>query len=755
MKSWCLLSVVAALTANVTMALGQDAPQNADTQSPPTLETVVVTAEKRTEPVQQVPVALTVVDSSQLARQNITTLGDLQGAVPELSTDGGLEIRGIGTQGFSRSAEQAVSVVLDGVAMGRAPINEIFDVSNVQVLDGPQGMLFGKNASAGVINIVTNAPDPTKFEAIAHTDIGSSRDYLISQAVVNLPLSGDAALRISGHHDQSGDTYYNNYLHKAAFSDSSGARARFLWRPTDRLTINLIGDYDREWDNGIAATDGAVSFALPGSPLATTLAACGIVPGQNNNRTCTNTPAPGANAPTQIYGASAQIDYDLGGDYTLTSITALRQATIGSFSDTGPGADSDYVPSNVLDTNLSPEWQGVLSQELRLTSPADAKLAYVAGLYYFDQRSHAVVNQAGGLGVLPPPLEIGRYWDFDISQPSVAAFGQATYSLTDRLQIIAGGRETHDSLTDFANYTSLPGYIAFPGFTPILMTDATAKTNNFSWKLGVKYEVAPSLMTYFTATRGYKGPMANDQAPGATQLIIRPEIPMDYELGAKTSVLDDNLALDFALFHDHVNNFQTTVYVPPTASNPIPGFAQGNAPYVLSEGAQLNFFGKLSGNLSVNGGVTYDEARYSSNFMVACKQGSATGCVTTAAGQLIYAPLWKIVVSPQYTHDLWSGFEGYVQADVNYRSSINYSSTPDPMTVGPGAAIFGGRIGFRPADGHWGFAIFARNLFDKRVPTLISPDALSGFDGGLNGDYVREFDINSYRIIGVTLDARW
>src|SRR5580698_3184321 len=154
------------------------------------IETVTVTAERRAENLQTVPITMTVVTKEQMDSQNIVTTSDLVRAVPSLtvSDEGVYQIRSIGTEGFGRSAEQSVSVVMDGVVLGRGLTNQMYDLDHVEVLSGPQGTLFGKNATAGVVNIVTQAPVIGQFEGLGHIDVGN-QDYVHSYAVANIPIN--------------------------------------------------------------------------------------------------------------------------------------------------------------------------------------------------------------------------------------------------------------------------------------------------------------------------------------------------------------------------------------------------------------------------------------------------------------------------------------------------------------------------------------------------------------------------------------
>lgn len=723
---------------------------------------IVVTATKREERLLDVPISVNVVGTAQLERQNITNIADLSRAVPALGA--GSSVRGVSTNGFTRSSEAAVSVVLDGVVLGRAAPSNLFDLERVEVLSGPQGMLFGKNASAGVINIVTKAPDPKAFQAIAHADLGDYR-YQRERLTLNVPLADNAAVRVGLHHEQQGGYVTNVRTGRENRNYSYGARARLLWEPTDGLTFNLIGDVDKGGDNGVAGR----TFAVVGTPaLAARLAACGIVARLDNDRHCAEGETK-ITARTLAYGFSAQIDYELPHNYVLTSITANRWRETGDFNYKGLGGDTDGLNVDILSTNLTPSNVKTFSQEFRLASPVDQTVSFVSGLYASRTRTKDQIFQAGGLGLLPPPLRFGRVSQIDIYQRSYAAFGQAKIHATDKLSFIIGGRYTDEVVEDNSlNLTPLTnpplstfGVMFLP---PLLIADVhqRVKTDNFSWRLGVQYQWSPTLMTYFTAARGYKGPAVNDAAsPPLVQPIIRPEIPMNYELGLKGSFFGGRMAITATLFNNKVKDFQTAVFVSPTATNPVPGFAQGNAPFIRTRGFDINVFGRPLPGLSLNAGIIYNRAKYASNFLVSCNTQQVRGVgtcsaqgTTQAVSQLVGTPKWRVLLNGEYATDLEPNLTGFVQSDLVYESPQFYSVTPDPNLQTGSHWLLGGRVGIRKKDSAWGLSLFVRNLLDKAYPVVFA-DALTNFNGGGGKSYATGPSLDWHRSFGVTFDVRF
>ena len=739
-------------TAAYAQSDGASAPQ-AEAGSDDSI--IIVTAQKRAESIIEVPVSVNAVGSEQLDRQRVYNLNDLSRSVPSISSGGA--IRGIATSGAARSSAGAVAILLDGVdlgppTVGSPQISNLFDVERVEVLSGPQGTLFGTTASAGVINVVTKAPNPDKFEAIGRVEV-AEYGFHREQLTLNVPLASNMAVRISGHNDENRGIVRNTISGERPKGYDRGVRGRLLWEPSDDLKINLIADYNRGGGNGLRD----IAYAIAPTPaLQARLAQCGIVASLDNRENC-----PRGNSPITArdikYGFSGQVDLSLG-DHTLTSITAYRRHKIGDMGYNGPGGDSDFLSENILDTNLTAEDLQTFSQEIRLTSPSNQPLEYVVGLYYFDKNQKDSVIQAGLLGLppailpllgIPPLTAIGRVTLLDIDQRAYAVFGQATYHVTDQFSLIAGGRYTNDKVSDvsvsltpattptLASY----GYAFNPAFF-LAPVNQQVKVNNFSWKLGARYEFSRDTMAYFTATRGYKGPAVNDQAsPPIALPIIRPEIPMAYELGFKSAFLDNKMLVTLALFHNKVKGFQTSVYVPPSATSPQGSFATGNAPYIKSYGIDLNVTARPTDELTLVAGLLYNRGKYASSFLVACNQSQTPGSgdcsaagLTSPVSQLAGVPKWRLLLNGEYAKEVASGLALFVQADATYEGKRFAGTTPDPMLDISDDVLMNARIGVRDPDRSWSASVFVKNLLSTNYSRL-SGDPLGGFNGGAGQSY--------------------
>ena len=332
------------------------------------------------------PISITVANQAQLERQQVNTVNDLNRIAPSLeiqaapgqNTGGGGYIRGIGTQTFGAGSVASVGLVVDQVSQGNANIGDLFDIARVEVLKGPQGTLFGLTTSAGVINITTNAPDPTGFSARVRTELsnegtaGSKFGNQIVQGLVNIPLSADAAIRISGVGNFRQGPSRNALTGDYNDINRYGGRARLLWQPTDALTFNLIGD----WTKSVARNGGDFfTFVKTGGPglvfgqipddagITARLASCGVTVGEGNRNYCTNQRF---TERTYNFGGSFQVDYDAG-PLTLTNITSYRVNR-----DKGFGAATNVfradplvlqVQNGAIDRNLT-----LFTNEFRVTS---------------------------------------------------------------------------------------------------------------------------------------------------------------------------------------------------------------------------------------------------------------------------------------------------------------------------------------------------------------------------------------------------
>lgn len=760
--------IAAALTTTSLMALvspaaAQQAPSPAEQGSTDqaaeadsgAMSDIIVTAQRRQENVTKVPISITVANQAQLERQQVNTVNDLNRIAPSLeiqaapgqNTGGGGTIRGIGTQTFSAGAVASVGVVVDQVSQGNANISDLFDVARVEVLKGPQGTLFGLTTSAGVINISTNAPDPTHFSARLRTELssagfaGSQFGNQIIQGLVNVPLSENAALRVSGLANLRQGVNRNALTGRLNDSNRYGGRARFLWKPTADLTVNLIGDYSESHFNGAGDFFTFVKTGGPGpflggagfDPLGITarLASCGVTPGEGNRNYCTNQSVVGRSS---NYGGSGQVDYDAG-PFTLTSITAYRESR-----ERGAGAAGNVFRADPLELqvnngdvhrNLS-----LFTQEFRAASPADQFLEYTVGAFYSRQKQTRTPETLS-VTLIPAPgvaIPIVRSLGANdsIVDESLAVFGQGTIHLTPELRLIAGGRYTSAKLSlDRYNF-DVP---ASPNQAQRLSSAVV------SYRFGAQYNLTPATMVYATVSRGFKGGQIATPSAPLTPYVVRPEIPMVYEGGLKTTLFGGWVA-DINIFYQKIRDFQAQQCT--VDANAVISCVQTNIDGVKSRGAEINFFGRPFDGMSLNTGFIYAKATYPTGFL-------GTDGTNLGGTQLAYAPKYKFTLSGEYEHALTGDFKGFIAADTVWKSRLRYEANSRIETTFRPHWMTGGRIGVRTEDDRFQVAIFARNLFDVHEPSLLQSDF--PYNGTANIGAI--YGPQSFRQVGLSLDGKF
>ena len=745
---WCGSSVLT-LFGPYTIAVAQQS--GAANEAP--LAEIVVTAEKRAERLQDVPVAITVVTGQQLEDQHIYSIADLARTTPALEMvqafggpGGGGQIRGIGTNSFSPTAEGAVGIVVDGVPQGNVNITNLFDLQQVEVLKGPQGTLFGLTSSAGVINMSTAAPDPTKFMVSAHVDysddgrFGSNFGEETERVVLNAPLSSTAAVRLAISDDRTKGVQVNNFTGTPNVATEWGGRVRFLYQPVDEFEMNIIADYDRRGQN---YSDPQFNYISANPGLTAQLAACGITPSFSNQARCWSN---ANDTNSRNYGASAQFDYHLG-FATLTSITGYRKLITAPSDFDAQGLSSD-IPQifNVGQTGSGRQ----VSQELRIASSGQQKIDYVAGFFYSNYSAETGFAPGGGfnVGIFPFP---GVFIPFvhtatttSTSNKSEAVFGQMTYHVTDQLGLIGGLRYTHQELAAFSSPNQL----------------GSLDENNVSGRVGLQYKISTDLSSYFTVVRGYKGPQVTPAAEGTPQTVIGAEIPTAFELGIKGSVLDRRLGWDSDIFYSRVHDYQGQA----CSLNPVGALAcvGQSVPQVTTKGFELNAYGQIAPGLSITAGYIYDVAKYPGGYTGYDPNNLVGGTTDLSNQQIVGVPKNKVSLSALYDFPLAAAVHAFVNADTVYKSAMRLGPTADPRFVYPGNWNTGLRIGLKSPTDTWSAALFARNLGQDHEPVVlfggpsftppgVNPAVPFGAVNGVSGWQT----VNSLRQVGITLEAKF
>ena len=765
MRIGVLATTVGVMVGVANGAYGADSSTEAVTR----LQTVTVTAERRKEDVQTVPVAMSVVSGDTLKQLNIYDPAQLPLLSPSLQLEGGNDsvgaayysVRGIGTALSTDAGESSVGVMINGVAMSRPDMGivQYFDIDRVEVLRGPQGFLFGENASAGLINITTVPPKVGSYESLAHAEYGGTTaagggKEFNGQVAQNIPIGDKQALRIDGFCTTNPGVIRNILPGNDSNlgEKEGGARVEYLWQPNDRLDIYAIGDYAAESGLGVAAQSWGI--VRPGGFVQPLNLAAGI------NATLTNTDvaADGKDdAHFRAGGAQLQVAYHLDGGLDLTNIAAWRTFR-QSIS-----ADLDFLPENEFNTNTQSRTEKQFSDELRLSSPSTGLVTYQAGLYYLTARYSQYRNLSGRLeGAVPtlPPGDMSVFGGVDLESlpaSNYAVYGQGAAHVTDRLRVIAGGRYTYDEISNTAQ--SLCNGVLVCLFNQILPYQHVSDTN-FSWRAGLQYDISSGSMAYFTFARGYKGPAINDSNQATKPL--RPEIPTSLEFGLKSTLLDHRLIVDADVFHTDFRDYQATAFDRVTFARVL-----ANAGKLRTEGAELDLRAMPASGLTLTAGLMYDDAYYVSFQGQPCyplepsgtgrNRCDASGNSDASGNRLEDAPAWSGSVTGSYVHPISSSYFGFIRADYHYRSKVNFSADGDPNTVEPGYGILGMSFGVSPSSGSWQLSVFARNLADRRFLSykFLNPWVNFVGDNALGGDYWNSFGVDSFRTVGVALDLHF
>jgi iron complex outermembrane recepter protein len=740
----------------------QNAPQNPSTSSANGgFGEIVVYAQRKAENLQKVPVAVTVVSGDELAQRKMNDLTQITLAAPsfQVTTDNAFTLRGIGSQIWVAQVDSSVGVSVDDVSLG-VPLfmsNGIFDdVAQIAVLDGPQGLLFGRNASAGLLQIVSNRP------VIGKTSGDISFEYddrdkdpgghlgLVGKATLNLPVSSNSALRINllGSIQNPVVDYTVNTSPNAQLNQTRLAgKAKYLWEPSKDTSLYIIADYSRErgtggiWDRSYRTDSGTTSgtWSGPGDALE------GCTAGPNN--LCAGVDGPNYRS-VDTYGISANFTQKLNPSLTLSNIAAWRQYNLSL------ALDVDYTAINAIDLNESHQVYRQFSDELRL-SYKNGKLDGQVGVYWFNSvnDSQSMLGMTAGGPLVQSSYYLGGDVAAHNTDASIAAFGQFNYHVTDAWRLIFGARETHDSVGMASNEEALATYtIAVDG--PTGRYAYRQSVSNFSYKLGTQYDLTPGTMLYVTWSTGYKGPaeLANVQGVTSTGALISPyiapETVTDLEGGIKAYFFDRRLRFNLGAFIEKFKNFQTQTFN--AAADTI---IYANAGGAKSTGVTLDSSAKLTNNFTINWNALYTHAKFT-DFLTSCYPGqtAAQGCnlttnVMQAAGLAPpTAARFTSTLEGVYTVPLGDNTLT-LEANWYHRSSINYSPNGDPLTEQGPVNTLGANITF-----HYGAnttaSIFCKNCTNQLVPTYMSREPIEN-------TVVQSWGYDSVRTIGVSFNQKF
>ncbi len=751
------------------------------------IEEIVVTATKREENVQDVPVAVSVLSSETIEGSHAVGFEGLQALIPSVSFRKGnttrnstVVVRGIGTISFSTAAEPSVATVVDGVVLGRSgqAFGDLYDIERLEVLRGPQGTLFGKNASAGVVNITTKRPGD-EFEGTIDMSFFQDNETRVKARVAG-PLGDDARGSLTLFKGEF-DGYLRNVFTNERTSgyDREGYRAMLEYDPTDAIRLLFIAeDYDAN-DDCCADIEGLPSGRNPASEAAPN--SQGIVNGVADidldqrlidhdliNLTLDSTTA-----------YSVQVEADIN-DLTLTSITARRtwnntEIREGDF--TSIAGDSDQpvfgVPFQLHDVGPQ-EWRQ-FSQELRLASPGGEAFNWQVGLFYWNidsernfTRDASCQNNGGqNQDILDANVDIGLTCNandivsatafFDTEFNNYALFGEGTYDFTDQFRLIFGLRFTEDEVSFNHNRRNNDPFgrqgvgvrPAEPNsqFSPEsggYDSNFQGKTDesNTSGKIGIQWSTESLGMFYGTYAQGYKGPAFNTfYNMGSNDVFpIGAEESDAIELGWKYTA--DTFLFNLSVFQTDIENFQANNF---DTSTGVTITRLTNAGDVSTEGIEVDLLWQPTEYLQIGGGFASIDAEIDE---FNCPVEPTTGlpppsCSTRSGLDVPFSPDLKYSFYGQWTYPL-NNMDliingSYVYTDEQQSLLPGNDGSFNPAALLPDYSILNLSAGLSFAEDRLRITLIGKNLTDESFVTTYSGD---GFRYQLPRDADRYFGIN-------------
>lgn len=743
----CSLAVMALAPMGAAAWAQSPAPAAPPPPSMPDGADIVVTAQKRSENIQKVPVAVSVLSPAAIGASGAQNLQDLAKASSSLTitpesqpANTSIILRGVGTFAFSVAVEPAVAVIVDDVPQAyqaQALTSDLGDVERVEVLRGPQSTLFGKSASAGVINVVTKGPSNT-FTISGQATATTDQEYRTAITVAG-PITPTLAYRVTG----ATSTYAGNTTNLTTGQKINGLTNSTLkgvlrWDVSEALQLTGGVNYNRVKANCCSATYIALdpNGKLLGTPYTGAQVTAGEAVNQSNNTVRLDSPL---FANSQFLQEFGKIGYTFGSGLSLLSVTSHQLFKLYS------GVDNDFSDVPVATANnggvTAPNYIQTVdqraetwTQELRLTSPDTGPFKYVTGLYFqsFDGGAHF---RRG------PTYNIGNYDAYAWSK-NYAAFGQATWDFMTGSRVIAGLRVNRETI----------GYQFFKNTTNQVFgrgDSATAVTGKF----GLQHDLARDVMVFATYVRGYKG-QAYDLTSALNPTIaanfpIKAEHSNDYEIGLRSQFLDRRITLNLTGFWTDYSNFQAQGLLPDIALTPV----LANVGSVRTRGVELESSARVTQALRLNAGISFTDAKITNYPNGACYPGqtAALGCVGNAQNEngisLPNAPRWKMDLGGEYRLAV-GDLKAAVTAHYTWQTKVNYTLTGDPSTVqgAYGIANIGFSLGAK--DDRFKVTAFINNLFDQQYYSRIDNRAgLWGNATAVAGYLPRDF----HRYAGVTL----
>ncbi|MEZ5498671.1 MAG: TonB-dependent receptor [Steroidobacteraceae bacterium] len=766
------------LAGAATGALAQD----------PTIEEVLVTAQKREQSAQDVPISLQAISSAQLESNKVDDIYDLQAVAPSLQITAvdppgqgtAFALRGLGNSVFNMGFDPAVATFVDGVYRSRSGLvasTDFLDLERIEVLKGPQGTLFGKNTTAGVVHMISRKPSFDGTDGIVEVGFEEYSRYRM-RGTINMPFSDKLAVRLSGSY-ADGSGWLDIVGSNQAIHDLNrkSGKLQVLYRPTENLSIHLIGDYAkldeiccvplrRVNDPRSASTNGplAVGGAIVDPPSFDNLLAESNLP-------------PAFHADDA--GVTLNVEWNAG-PVTITSITAHRE-----YEDKTE-KDNDFTGVDILRSNQSLPAVRLTSEELRVSGSSE-RLDWVLGGYYSEEDIELInefiwgsqINQLQIFGgFLAPGRAFSHFFEQNIK--SQALFGHGTFKLSDRLKLTAGVRWSEDKKHGSMVSDQPPGAILPFASLPLAVVydyDTRTKDSEPTYTASLQYDFRDDVMGFATYSRGYKSggiSMTRDAAGsllffgnpvsgcpagsvpipaspfclGAPQdPTFKPEKADHVEVGIKSDLLNRRLRVNAAAWYTDFKNLQYQILRPADGA-----FAVINIEGAESQGVELETIWKATDSLSVSASLQYLDAKFANNVPALTPGNDPLGGETLPG-----ASEWSGNLGLDYKHAV-GDTDWTLAAGGNLYFRTEYTNVGEPaanlasqfdLTEG-GYSQLSLHAGL--SNEHWDVTAWCRNCTDKRV---IWSNFAIPFDGVLLGHSTRWSHIGEPRMLGVTIGYKF
>jgi iron complex outermembrane recepter protein len=691
------------------------------------LEDIVVTARKRAEPLQDVPAAISALSAGEIARRFDSDVRDFADSSPNIVIDdtqqgpGGVAaiyIRGIGVADVEKSVDPAVGVVFDDVYIGQSSgsLLKAIDIDRVEVLRGPQGTLFGRNATGGVINIARSRPT---YETTGKARVTYGRfDTLKLEAVASTGLSENVAIKLSGAYEKTDgyifNRFYNQPGQRSEFWSINGA---LLFEPTDKLTIQLSYDHQETKQD----PPQLLAVNRPTDLFCAALAQCSPSPGvpTSGDRYVSVANGPlNKNATFKFDMAIGKLTYDLGSDLQIDYILGWLKTSETITQ------DFDSAPLTLYHTDRPARWRQT-TNELRLTKGGSGPLTFVLGAYLWD--SNYTINLKNYIGFAGPPL-LTSAQDVTQTNKSYAAYGEADYDLTDKLTLTVGARYTHDKKTSIVNdktifiYGSLVEANPIASITPslaggqiVMARPVEQSWSKFTPRVSLSYDFTRDMMGYVLWSRGYRGGGFNGRPStiGAAVNPYNPETLDNYEVGFKSEFAGGRVRLNAAAFLMKYKDMQQDLDVP------APGTSTGrenrtiNASSADFKGFELDLTAQITPEFTMHGNLGYLDAKYKNFFGDIFSTGRP---VDATFLKIRRAPEWTWSLGATYETEIGSNATLWISGDVHYIGPHEITFLNNPNLRNEGQYLVDASVNLK--FGNTTLSVFGKNLANEKGWTI-------------------------------------